>query len=565
MRFAPIVRVSTEKQKQQGESLRTQRSQITQYVKSLGGVIPEECWQYSGQEHATPDYERQKLSKLLEDAGKGLFDAVIVTDASRWSRDNRKSKEGLQVFRDHGIRFFVGTSEYILFNPEHTFFLGMAAEFGEFQAGQQSLKSIVNRIERARQGIPSTGKLPYGRQFDRKTKEWSIVPEAQRKIERAAERYLAGESIVKIATALGMNLSNLWKILTLRSGDEWSIRFRVKKSNIDEEVTIKIPALLPPETITAIRERAAENKTYTHGQLKHSYLLGRVVFCAECGHAMFGQTNHNNRRYYRHPRGRKNGCDPSLWVPAEDLEQAAMVQLFAMFGDPDLIKAAVERATPNSERVEELRVRLSDIGKELGAIKSKKDRLVDAVAEGLLAKDDIKDKKEKLQNQEEELISEKSKIQTELDNLPDYRRQLSKLATQARRAAAVRLSHRPETFTKMTFQQKRKLIQTAFAGKDINGNRLGVYVKKDQDGRWMYEVKGIIPPEHFTTDPTFTGKLPMKVNEAQDILGVDTEFSNFNPLEAFREKGTKSPYPCTKATLPGYRCREDIVQPQALC
>jgi site-specific DNA recombinase len=73
----------------------------------------------------------------LADASKGIFDAIIVADASRWSRDNRKSKEGLQIFRDNGIRFFVGTSEYDLFNPEHTFFLGMAAEFGEFQARQQ--------------------------------------------------------------------------------------------------------------------------------------------------------------------------------------------------------------------------------------------------------------------------------------------------------------------------------------------------------------------------------------------------------------------------------------------
>jgi DNA invertase Pin-like site-specific DNA recombinase len=83
LRFAPIIRVSTEKQKKQGESFETQTKQIIQYVEFLGGVIPEECWKYSGQEHATPGAERKRIDQLLEDSAKGIFDAVIVCDASR--------------------------------------------------------------------------------------------------------------------------------------------------------------------------------------------------------------------------------------------------------------------------------------------------------------------------------------------------------------------------------------------------------------------------------------------------------------------------------------------------
>ena len=141
LRFAPIIRVSTEGQEKKGESLRTQITQIKQYVQTLGGVIPDHCWQYCGQEHATPNQERRKLDKLLEDSGKNLFDAVIVCDASRWSRDNLRSKVGLETLRKNDIRFFVGTVDYDLFNPEHSFFLGVSAEIGELQARQQTLKS----------------------------------------------------------------------------------------------------------------------------------------------------------------------------------------------------------------------------------------------------------------------------------------------------------------------------------------------------------------------------------------------------------------------------------------
>jgi hypothetical protein len=38
-RFVPLIRVSTERQKEKGESLRTQKKRIIQNAKSLGGVI----------------------------------------------------------------------------------------------------------------------------------------------------------------------------------------------------------------------------------------------------------------------------------------------------------------------------------------------------------------------------------------------------------------------------------------------------------------------------------------------------------------------------------------------
>jgi len=44
LRFAPLIRVSGERQADKGESLRTQKTQIEAYVKTLGGTIPDACW-----------------------------------------------------------------------------------------------------------------------------------------------------------------------------------------------------------------------------------------------------------------------------------------------------------------------------------------------------------------------------------------------------------------------------------------------------------------------------------------------------------------------------------------
>ena len=199
LRFAPLVRVSTESQERMGESLRTQKAQIEQAVKALHGTLIPDPWRYSGQEHATPGFERKRFDQLLKDAQRGLFDAVIVVDPSRWSRDNVKSGQGLQILRDAGIRFFAGQIEHDLFDPNAELFLGMTTQINQYVAKIQAQKSMRNRIARASRGIPTAGKLPYGRTFDRATETWGIDKEKQKKIAWAAEQYLKGEQLPKLA------------------------------------------------------------------------------------------------------------------------------------------------------------------------------------------------------------------------------------------------------------------------------------------------------------------------------------------------------------------------------
>ena len=135
MLFAPLIRVSTEEQKKRGESLRVQKGQLTRTIETLNGEVYH--W-YEGQEHATPEYERKILEQLMQDAHAHKFDAVIVADISRWSRDNGKSKTYTKILQKSGIRFFEGTREINLFDPTQAFVLGMGVEIAEFFASQQT-------------------------------------------------------------------------------------------------------------------------------------------------------------------------------------------------------------------------------------------------------------------------------------------------------------------------------------------------------------------------------------------------------------------------------------------
>jgi DNA invertase Pin-like site-specific DNA recombinase len=423
VRFAAMPRVSTEKQEQQGESLRTQRKQIEAAVAALGGTVV--AW-YGGQEHATAGWERAERDRMLADAEKDPrhFDAVMVAHEDRWSRDDTQSGPDLERLRDAGVRFFVLTSEKDLYDPTVRMYLGISAVVGAYYARTQNKKSIENRIERARRGLPACGKLPYGRTFDRETEKWGIDPAKQAMIAAIAERYLAGESLSRLAREYRHNHANLCKLLRVRCGDLWVQEFRADEFGIRETVPTPIPPLLPPEMIRAVLLRLEANRTYLHKPVnsRHDYLLGGRVFCAECGYCLFGQANPSGGLYYRHAHTeRKRACPlrPRPWVRAQELEAAVVSDLFNLFGNPAAIERAVRAAVPDCEKLAAQQERLQA---ELGKIDRARKRILDLIERDALTDAQAEEKLRDLKDRETSLRADLDRVATALADVPDPER-----------------------------------------------------------------------------------------------------------------------------------------------
>ncbi len=499
LRFGALIRVSTEQQEKQGESLRTQKKQLEVAVRNLGGVIT--AW-YGGQEHATVGWEKKEIDRLLKDAAKSSrpFDATIVADPSRWSRDNVASETGLTILQKHRIRFFVMTQEHDLYNPDARLYLALSTVIAGYQAGKQNQKSIENRIERAKRGLPVCGKLPYGRTFDHKTEKWGIDHEKKHSIQEIAKRYLAGEKLSDLADEYGHNHSNLHKILTKRGGTTWEQRFDVDKLNIHEVVETPIPELLPCKTIAAILQKAKANKTYQHGANKHPYLLARMVFCGHCGYAMFGQTNHNGHRYYRHAHSRRvRECQcPKAWVAAEILEGVVMRRLFECFGNPKAVQQAIELATPDLERITADRQRQVTILDSLQKITVARNKILGLIEKDAITEPQAEQKLRELQQRETRLQEELDRLQDGLMHIPTP----DKIKTVARQVAGrfsrlnCKIDDANHALDKMTWEEKRHLAETVFSGTTADGKRMGIYIEwldgqeRKRKKQWKYTLTG---------------------------------------------------------------------------
>jgi len=530
IRFAALIRVSSEKQEKRGESLRTQDQQATDAARLLGGII---VARYAGQEHATAGWEREQLDKLLTDARRKSkpFDAVIVADPSRWSRDNVASETGLDVLRDNGIRFFVLVQEYDLYDPNQRVILGLQTTMNGYQAALNAQKSILNRIAKAKRGVVAVGSRPFGRHFNDAAGRWEVEPEKKAMIEEIAKRYVDGEGLVDLAKEFGMDRSNLHRTLTEKCGPKWPLKFASDRFNIRETIEVTIPPLLDHKTIKAVKKTAEANKTYRHGLSKHKHLFSRMLFCAHCDRAMSGQVA-KGQRYYRHAPG----CENCLggFVRADDLEDVVIRHLFECFGNPKAVEKAIEEATPNRDTIKEYQQRQERIADGLAKLKEGRDRLIKFIVNGSITETQAEGQLQALTERETKLTAEAERLAEYLDKVPSpaLAKSTAKRVSDAmrrfkpkgRKLVSARLwakvSHANSALDKMTWEEKRELLQMVFGGKTVDGQRMGIYVERiqGQEGRqhrqWRYMIKGHLIDER--------GFFPMSVDrmEAQFFFGA---------------------------------------------
>ena len=328
---------------------------------------------------------------------------------------------------------------------------------------------------------------------------------------------MEGESLEQLAKALGMNHSNLWKILNRRSGTEWELRFQNKKLQIDETIKLTIPELLPQETIEAIHQKAEHNKKFERSAIKNKYLLSRLVVCAECGLSWFGQGNKDDRLYYRHSRNNRECRQIKKAIPAHILEEAVLFQIYSLFGDREKLEQSILDATPDSELRPKLEKEVKQIKSKLAGIKQKKTNLLNAVANGTILDEDIQEMMTALREQEKSFkdhISANHEIIKRIPSVKELKKR-SVFAQNVLRIIKERKYKSVEHLCEMSWEDKRELIQTVLAGVNESGERYGVFIHRKSD-KWHYEIRGAFSHDIY-------GIAPMNKHQVMDLLQIEPE------------------------------------------
>jgi len=519
LRCCPIIRVSGEAQEKRKSSLELQTKNIKLYVESMGGIIPKDCWKYSGQEHSTPGFERKKFDQMLKDSSKDKFDCVIIDDMSRWSREVVKSVQAFEVLRNNGIRFFIRQAEQDLFEPESDVVRKMTTVMHEFSAMQNILKSINVRIEKAKKGHPASGYKPVGRLFDKKTKVWSVDDEVQNKMIWAAESYIDGMPIDEVVKQVsGFNSGRLLRnALVKNSGDSYTQKINVAKFNIDFEVETKIPRLLEDTLIEAVKERARENKKYNGGANKREYLFSNIIYCGNCGEPLSGHSARPEHRDKAYRYYYKKGHECYRTINADMIEESIMVHVYSAFGDIESIEKSLDMVgAPSKNKRDALQTELKTIKKELDKINDGKEKILKQIMEGHLSGSDVKKWMDKLKLQESRKIDRQKNIKMKLKSIPTIEENETK--KQLLKQISMDVFKSESHFKDMSFDDKQKMLRALFNGSDADGRQYGIYLKRDND-QWTYEIYGNL---NLIDN---TGSLPMPESLKKHLMGMENDVS----------------------------------------
>ncbi len=502
LRFAPLIRVSTEKQEKRGESLNTQRKQLEAAIQSLGGKVFQ--W-YAGQEHATVNQEGKILDRLIRDAQDKKFDAVMVVDVSRWSRDNHKSKEYLKILKAHGIRFFLGTKEMNLFNPQDNLIVGMSTEIAEFFGREQAFKSMLGKIEKAKQGKFPACKLPHGRKFDKETAQWSIDPEVKKQVEEMARLYLGGSNFTAVAKRIGIPWGATVHKILMTAGNSYTVHFNSPVNGIREDVEIPIPPLLPESVMKRIEQKAKYHRNWDRTPPKYFHLFSKIIYDADSGRTMTGALiGRESYRYYRLTRRPYGRDDVKTFysIRADAIEQAVLTELFAVLGSSESLRQAVHEGNPMAKVAKKLEEEKADLDRQLAQVVRKMDSFKRAI--GDYQGDDlgaflqsIKPEIKIQENRHREPTLKIQAIDSQLKSLPtddeieekrksvreDLKAQLAKYQKQRSWEEGIVFHHLP-------FPEKKKLVNLLFAGWDERGRKYGIYIKRSG-------AKGKVQDIHF--------------------------------------------------------------------
>lgn len=348
MRAAAYARYSTDKQTE--NSIAYQMEAITKYC--LDHQI-DLCAAFSDEAASGTNANREGFQALVAAAKRHEFDAVVIYDISRGSRDVVDWFSFRKAMRAAGVQVISTTQQLGDITDPSSFLTELiTAGLGQHMVLDTRKKSMAGMMERAKKGLYNGGHAPLG--YDIRDGMY-IINEQEAEIVRNIFRwYAAGDSYNQILGRLvgkrgkfgrpfGKNsfnsiLSNeryigvyKWNERNIRVMRKWAGGKKTENPVVLEGV---IPPIIDKDTWERVQKRMKSRKRGTN-KAKREYLLTGLIECAECGAAYIGHCSVNRRkdgstrenRYYECGNKYRTRTCTSRNLNADELELFVVSQI----------------------------------------------------------------------------------------------------------------------------------------------------------------------------------------------------------------------------------------------
>jgi len=332
IRLALYIRVSTDRQAEEGYSIEVQKERLIAYSKTMDGQVTYELYIDDGFSVSTLD--RPAMQRLILDVQNKVLTHICVYKLDRLSRSQKDTLHLIEdVFLPNDVAFI---SIQESFNT--------ATAFGRAVVGILSVFAQLEReniYERTRSGMqkrveagfwPGGGGVPFGYDYD--LERGILIPNADAEtVRQVYDLYLKGHSLQNIANMLGLKYEKLASQILLRKTNIGIIDYNgVEYRGLHEPI---VPVEVYEKAMALHAQRSEKKLVASSG-----HLLTGLVYCGVCGAKMRYQKWGNagfklvcySQQISKPYLVKDPDCDnETVW--AEDIERAVIADLMEMTAD----------------------------------------------------------------------------------------------------------------------------------------------------------------------------------------------------------------------------------------
>lgn len=290
-RTAIYIRVSTDQQARDGDSLREQEETLLSYIRDHDDMI--HAGTYIDEGISGQKLDREEFQQLIHDVQDRKIDQIIFTKLDRWFRSLRHYLNTQAILDKYGVAWIAVHQPY--FDTSTAYgraFVSQSMTWAELEAQNTSdrIRSVVeNKIKN---GEVVSGAQPMGYKIFEK--HLVIDPETAPvvldifKHYRATssltstQKYMASIGIVRSQTSI-KNMLRCTKYIGSHRGNE-----------------NYCPAIVPRDLFDFVQRTLSRN--VKSGPSKREYVFSGLVVCAECGRVMSGCQQGTSSRGISHKR-----------------------------------------------------------------------------------------------------------------------------------------------------------------------------------------------------------------------------------------------------------------------
>lgn len=387
IRAAIYVRVSTDQQVQEGDSIAAQLDALTKYVNDRPDMIL--AGEYIDEGISGRKADRDELQRLLSDIEAGKIDQVLFTKLDRWFRSVRHYTATQELLDKHGVTWSaIWEPIYDTTTPAGRLIVNQMMSIAQFEAENTSQRIRSVMAYKVSQGEAVTGKTPIGYRI--RDKHLVIEPDEAEAIRKIFQRYAEFGSLndtARFAQGLGYMIH--------KQNLKWILKNRkyIGEHRGNKEYC---PPIIDRDLFEDIQRKLKMNVSKS---AKRTYIFTGLLKCACCGRRMASMHDATKGKegytYYR--------C-PAYYVPPRSCENKRII------GEKVIEKYLVDEAQKIAKdiqiKAEEKRKEVKDTAKQRAAIDRKIERLKELFLAELISLDEYKADRADLENQKAELTAE---------------------------------------------------------------------------------------------------------------------------------------------------------------